>query len=278
MVDDPRREALWKRVEESEYNNLPPLDAPLSRPASAVFYLSRILVDWTYRQSTVFKPFVDKNDVRPGRKKLVHSFGTVAKARFIPAADTTYDGIFKSGALCLVRLSLASDTHNYVPGISVKFFVNSKPSFNVVAIPSFDGQESQDFFARVPTTSFPSGSTGPAKAIECVLGTVSKPRNISTRKVSIVALGRVQSDGTENPNGRAPDALTFRNPSRHLAADTQDFRASIGAVCRPGDVLYEVWDSDNSKLGELKLETGFKASAFGDCELSFHHLQSPIPK
>ena len=274
MAEDPRREALWKRVEQSEYGNLPPLRAPLSRPVSAVLILLRIFVDWAYRNSTVFRPFVDRDDVRPERTKLFHPFGTVAKAQFAPVANTTYDGLFRSGALCLIRLSLGSDTQNYVPGISVKFFVKNKPSLNVVGVPCLDGQESHDFFAREPTTSFPA-SVGPARALEGTLGCVSRPRNINTRKVSIVTLGQVQNDGTEIPNGRAPDALTFRNPSRHLAADTQDFRAGIGAVCQPGDVLYEVWDSSN-KLGELKLETNFKASTFGDRELSFHHQQSPI--
>lgn len=273
---DSRREALWKSIEQSEYRSLPPLNAPLSSPISAAIVLLRILVDRAFCNNTVFKTFVDKDDIRPDRTKLFHPFGTVAKAQFVPVTNTTYDGIFQSGALCLVRLSLGSDTHNYVPGIAVKFFVKNKPSLNVVGVPCLDGQTSQDFFAREPKTSF-LPATGSAKALEGALGCASKSRDINTRKVTVTTLGQVRSDGTEVPDGRAPDVLTFRNPSRHLAADTQDFRAGIGAVCQPGDVLYEVWGNDN-KLGELKLETGFKASAFGDRELSFHHQRSPIPK
>lgn len=276
MAEDPRRDALWKRVEQSEYSKLPPLDVPLGHPVSAVFVLLRILVDCIFRNTTVFKPFTDRDDVRPERAKLFHTFGTVAKARFIPVANAKYDGIFQSGALCLVRLSLGTDTQNYAPGVAVKFFVDNKQSVNVVAVPSLDTQTSQDFFVRAPKTSF-LPAVGSAKALEDTLGCVSKSRNTNTRKVSVAALGRVQSDGTEIPNGRAPDVLTFCNPGRHLAPDTQDFRAGIGAVCQPGDVLYEVW-GDNSKLGELKLDTGFKASAFGDRELSFHHERSPTPK
>ena len=275
-----RRAALWDQVKQSEYSSVPPLSAPMANPIKAAGIIGRMLIDPLFRTNTVFKPYADRDDVRPPREKLFHTFGSVAEATFVPESGSAFSGIFRSGAPCLVRLSLAGDDKNYVAGVAIKFFVEGKPSVNLVALPSLDGQKrvdaagqevtNRDFFANEPTTWFPAAS-GAAKLLEGALSLLSKGRGIDPRRVSLAPLAQVQANGAAVAQASAPEKLTLRNPAHHFAVDTpEDFRVELKHTYHAGDTLYEVWH-EGDKLGTLRLDSEFVASEFGDRQLAFNH-------
>ena len=266
-----RQEQLWARTCATAYAVLPSTaEAPMGQPLKALGIIGSMLWSKTFRQETVFKPFDVSSDLRPDRQKLFHTFGTAAKATYIPEQNHPYDGIFRTGSPCYVRLSLASSEDNYVPGVSVKFLVDGKPSVNIVALPSLDSQTSHDFFARECTTYFPP-ATGPARVLETVLGWLSRGRGINPRKICLQPLADTTRSGGTVIAGRAPDRLILRNPGHHLdPTGQQDFRQALADRFEKGDSLCELW-SDEVKLGTLQLDSKFVPSTFGDREVSFQH-------
>ena len=275
-----RRARLWERVEQTAYATLPPLHAPMATAPGALAAIGRMLVDPLFRKNTVFAPYDDLGDVRPPRQKLFHTFGSVAKATFEADAGHRFSGLFRSGAPCLLRLSLAGDEHSYVPGVAIKFFVENSASLNLVAVPSLDGQSTtdaaggqisdRDFFAHEPTTSF-APARGPARLLEGVLGLLSRRRGVDPRRVSLQALAAIDRDGETVSQAAAPEHLRLRSPAYHLASTTgSDFRVELEATCRAGEAIYEVW-AESVRLGVLRLESPLVASAFGDTELAFRH-------
>jgi hypothetical protein len=117
--------------------------------------------------------FDTKADVLPqGTKKLLHTVGSIAKAKFVSTAKHPYTGIFQSGCEdALLRLSATTPPDitkstaegavgNFSPSISIKFLIDGQPSENLVAMFSTNGQTSWNFFKKDFTSQFDIADDG----------------------------------------------------------------------------------------------------------------------
>ncbi len=213
-------------------------------------------------------------DERTPRTKIFHPYGAVAKVVFEPVAGHGFTGLFAHRTPGLVRLSLAVDDEEYVPGIGLKLFVDGQPSRNVHAIPSFDGQASRDFFARAPSTVIPEPSNLAIKMFARLARRIADPLRRSVDHVAAVS-----PSGAAVTSPRAPYQLVFQPASVHFAPDTRaDFRTELARRVPAGSVIYTVHAKDPAtgqliRLGQLRTESGFVASAHGDRMLHFLHAR-----
>jgi predicted flap endonuclease-1-like 5' DNA nuclease len=271
---------LWKAVEGTRYSKVPPIQF------SFIYFGIRFL-----SLPFLSQPFDVTLDVRPPRTKWLHQFGTIAKAEFVPNLNPPpnyeeiyppFSGLFETGALGVVRLSLAMNTRFYITGISLKLFVDGKSSQNLVANPSLDPQDTKNFFElgmtdRLPeSVKFPFGLP-PARALSnWWMGMISPPRD-----QPVAHFARVKSNGDPVTNPRVPYQVFCIPASDELMQDpntTEDFRALIGKI-KPDTVLYRVHaraseDGPWIPIASIKNTSKFLTSEFDDRVLSYHHTRS----
>lgn len=289
-----QQEALWARVAAEPYATLP-------RVGSAGFQHTFKDTAAALSKGHMRRAFDLDQDARPVRTKTFHPFGTVAKAVFeahgagvvarLPEGARPgphpYTGLFRTGSVGLVRLSLADDEDPYIPGCALKLLVDGAPSANVLAIPSFAGQESRDFFSRSPTNVLP-GTKGLGFMGKLSIGLFIRIQRRAVEQPLVLALDRlaaVNRDGTRVEAPRAPFQVELRPAEAHLPADcADDFRTALAARVPAGTVIYRLFGRDEGEqawwyLGDVRTESGFVASAFGDKELHFVHEEwFPRPK
>lgn len=259
-----KRDRLWRAISETPYATLPPLEGQ-GITSKGIVDTIRIL----WNRALLAQAFDVAEDVRPDREKIFHPFGTAARVRFEPDANTPHTGIFRSGAAGIARLSLGADDKQYISGIAVKLFVDGKPSVNLHAIPGLDAQESRDFFANAPSTTIPKPTDAKFKFANLFLARVANPT-----KRGVSALANTDTRGNRIANPSSPEGVTFV-PARGVnfsPTTTRDFRDELGDL-RPGTVIYEVYSTETppKRLGAIRLESSFVASAFEDRRLSFEH-------
>ena len=97
------------------------------------------------------------SDTMPvGRVKVTHPVGSHTKIEFIAHEDSPYTGIFRGADYGIMRISetvkTTPEVAKTVPGHGVKFFRDNMYSANWVAMFSFDGQKSFNFFKNRWTT------------------------------------------------------------------------------------------------------------------------------
>ncbi|HXK05755.1 MAG TPA: helix-hairpin-helix domain-containing protein [Verrucomicrobiae bacterium] len=277
---------VWKAVEETRYANLPPVKF-------SFIYFGIRFVSLPF----LSQPFDVTLDVRPPRTKWLHQFGTIAKAEYVPdpfpppAYEGTYppfSGLFETGAIGVVRLSLAMNTRFYITGTSLKLFVDGKPSQNLILNPSLDPQDTKNFFElgmtdRLPVAvKFPFGPPANVFA-DWWMGMISAPRD-----QSVAHLAKVKSNGEQVVSPSAPYQVFAIPANDDLMQDpntTEDFRELIGKI-KPGTVLYRIHgkprqDGPWIPIGSIRTTSHFVASAFDDRVLSYHHTrtrqQEPAP-
>ena len=85
-----------------------------------------------------------------GRIKKTHPVGTTAKIEWIAKYDQPYTGMFKGTKHAIMRISDTTFTTpsvtKTVPGFGVKLLRDGMSSANILAMFSFDGQKSFNFF------------------------------------------------------------------------------------------------------------------------------------
>ena len=96
------------------------------------------------------------DEIPRGRKKLLHTYGSVAKVRWVPVGNHSYTGLFDSGAVGIARLSLARQGGNFIPGMGLKLLIDGRPSANLHVMNRLDGQgENKNFFEHTFTNDLP---------------------------------------------------------------------------------------------------------------------------
>ena len=84
------------------------------------------------------------------RLKKTHPVGLTAKIEFISSGDHPYTGMFRGSEHALMRISDTTKTTPEVPktapGFGLKFLRDGMSSANILAMFSFDGQKSFNFF------------------------------------------------------------------------------------------------------------------------------------
>ena len=106
------------------------------------------------------------------RLKMTHPVGTITKVEFVAHPDSPYTGIFRGAREGIMRISDTTKTVPHVaktiPGHGVKFYRDGMSSANWLAMFSFDGQKSFNFFKNRWTTILREPNN------ECARNTIGK--------------------------------------------------------------------------------------------------------
>jgi hypothetical protein len=268
--------ALYERVCRSAYAPKPPVRWQYAGLLGGLRLLGRINFDHGFRNHPLKETFASSADVWPERTKVFHPYGVVGAASFEPADGTPFTGVFASGALALIRLSLAADTSSYTPGAAIKLFVDNRPSLNIHTVPGLDPQTSRDFFAREFTNWIAEPTDRGARALEGALAKVVP----GATNLPVTRLARVDSHGAPTVGQVvAPVRLVLRGVKHFSETTERDFREELSAAFAPGDTLFDVFGIDargqEVKAGRIVLTQPLMASSFGDRELHFQHNAPP---
>jgi hypothetical protein len=215
------------------------------------------------------------DELPEGRVKIIHATGSVAKVSFIPVPNHPFTGIYKTGAVGIARLSLATPPADdtYIPGMAVKFLISQNPSVNLHVINQLEGQkENWNFFAKDFSNQIPHPTSWTLSAIEKIFEWTRDPAN----NLPLWHLAAWTGEGHSQEIPVYPERLYFRPSSQvsNLIAESsrEDFRDSLLKV--PEGPLYEVYgqyQGEEYHVGTLVLDSPLLASNYGDQNLFFQH-------
>jgi hypothetical protein len=234
--------------------------------------------------------FTHKSDFMPyGRRKVIHAQGSVAKIT-MNITSATYTGLLSKGEhLGLIRLSVAVPqfTGNFIPGFGLKFFVEGRPSENMVAMYQLSGQgKDSNFFKHSFSNNIDAPDTAPLKVGAWIFKNAMD--TITTGgKANYLPLGnfaRVNGDGTSVSRPIAPHHLVFvpKVEATYGSDYSVNFREELRKVWKGGssETIYEIqaFNTDNTDesevgkvIGTLELNSKLVDSRFGDKVLFFRH-------
>ncbi|MBI4925967.1 MAG: hypothetical protein HY843_08600 [Bdellovibrio sp.] len=226
----------------------------------------------------------------PRRPKLLHTYGTAAKVKLkITNPFLPYTGIFKTGAIGIVRLSLAKQEGPFTPGMAIKLLIDGNPSINLHVMHSVDGQEDdRNFFKHDFSNIIPPPVREELKILgipfhKTVMQIKDGPESEGNLPLSQAA--SLDKHGKSISNPVTPYQIVF-TPNEELAVDAHillDFRTYLGKIGFDDDfdkfkdntVLYSISvkakDGPLQKIGELILKSPFIASPYEDRILFFQH-------
>lgn len=284
---------LYKKVLDSKYSLLNVLLYDAGIVKGIGLGLTNLLDD------KFLKPSFDHtcDEMPEGRVKLIHSIGNVGKVLLKVTHETKekYSGVFTKGTEIkgLARLSLAMPSPApFTPGMALKFLIDGRPSLNILAMNSLDGQESKNFFEKTFTNDIPEpdvANADPFKqkmfaAFEKAIKSFSS-KNRPTY-LPLTDWAKVTADGKDvaAADVSAPHAFVFVPTSE--AKKSQEgysfltlLRKKLQKIKR-GTKLYDVKIVHNKgdepeDFGELYLldekDNRFQYSSFGDKKLFFQH-------
>eukprot|EP01004_Peranema_trichophorum_P004736 NODE_3637_length_1315_cov_36.601510_g3182_i0.p1 GENE.NODE_3637_length_1315_cov_36.601510_g3182_i0~~NODE_3637_length_1315_cov_36.601510_g3182_i0.p1 ORF type:complete len:410 (+),score=64.31 NODE_3637_length_1315_cov_36.601510_g3182_i0:37-1230(+) len=233
--------------------------------------------------------FDDDWDFMPaGRRKYIHSVGSVGLVKFIPTPDTPYTGVFSSGASYgLIRMSSAQlPTENpplITPGFGIKFFRSGVRSANFMAMPSLDGQTDFNFFAKNFTNhpAFPTGF-----ALQLVARKFWQASSCPLR-VGLSDTAKWDQFGNPSTSVAFPWVIVFVPTGQVQFPSDYYNETTLGQLFRDiknGTRLFDVYAYDSPqdelnkvtprKIGSLFTTSEFVKSTYGDNTLAFKHIYS----
>ena len=227
--------------------------------------------------------FTNSSDEFKHKKtKLIHTYGSVAKVSFNITHETKYTGLFKSGALGIIRLSLARLGSPYTPGLALKLLVDGDKSQNIFSMYSLDGQgENYNFFQN----NFESKINAPESTVLQILGERFRLAMVELGSShqdptlqSATDLAAISSNGTGVMQPIAPYSIVFEpTATAQMSPQKGELRVRLGqAPYLPNLVLYKVFVRDSQggpkeEIGEVRLTSKFVASEYVDTMLFFQH-------
>jgi hypothetical protein len=215
----------------------------------------------------------------PKRKKLIRPFGTTAKVKFV-STNPKYTGLYQGAKCGFARMTLVGEPEKegFSPGMSLKLFVDHKPSGDLLVMNTIPGQgQDRNFFAKDLSNIIPQGSSFKEKIINKVFKRAAK----ITTHLSINHLSEINEKGQKVDKLRSPERIFF-HPSKGAqisSSSKNDFRKDL-SLLKKGTKIYDVLvseskDGKKEKIGELILTSSFVASSYSDKYLFFKHY---IPK
>ncbi|MEH6634555.1 MAG: hypothetical protein V7700_03505 [Halioglobus sp.] len=230
------------------------------------------------------------DEMPPGRVKLIHRYGSVAKFAWKAFDGHPYTGIFQSGGSGLARVSRAvkSQTRG-LPGLALKVFVDGKASTNIFAMPSAERDWSdQNPFSLPYSNRINVGNSGRGKILRAIFNwafaeTIRQENttDLEATYMPLDGLAKITCDGTEVDKHVRPEIIILQ-PSKHAqmpSAREPDFRIKLGEL-EPGMTMFSIYalhtkDSSPEKIGELSFTSRFIASRYSDETLFFQHDRGP---
>jgi hypothetical protein len=212
------------------------------------------------------------------RIKVIHTHGVVAKINLVITGESQYTGLFKSGAIGFVRLSLAAnpDDNNFIPGMALKFLIDKSYSLNILAMHNLEGQGvNHNWFAHDFSNIIPEPQSIALKTIGWFFSLVRDPPN----ELSLNHLANIESNGASVSNPKAPYKIIFE-PAKEvkdlIEEDSKnDFRDNLNQI-KKGAIIYDIYLQEDVKhpivkVGYIQLMSNFLASEYGDYRLFFQH-------
>ncbi len=295
---EQKMDIRWKRILETRYENLPPFES---------FGLEKAKLLCPHY---VAGAFTHVGDTMPGdRHKLIHSSGVAIKLQWKAAGDAAYfSGILAQGSeYVLGRLSLATapEPGKFIPGLALKILLSGKPSVNIMAMPSLNGQTDDNLFMNPYFTDLTETSSTDGALSLKILSAVFKKglrelgdSNGSPLILTLDHLANVDSNGkavqTSHAEKKIAGTYSLRlepTPAlQNLMKDgrsTSDFRSRLQGKGNGLD-LFDIFlvtkerSSNGTKelsyaIGKLSGLSDFLASREGDRNLYFQHHANTTP-
>lgn len=269
-----KQQIVWSKISAQAYAKLPemvffPPDRWLAHAKRGVAFASAA--------ASLGKSFDHASDEMPeGRVKVIHAYGSSVRIAFIPKTEHPFTGLFKSGAIGVARLSLATpmvDTGTFVPGMAIKLFVDGQPSKNMHIMQRLEGQgDNRDFFKHTFTNKLPQPETKTTQyGAKYFARFVEDPIFLTVNHVAAY-----QADGTKEAVVKAPYQLFLRPAGVHLPESAADFREELTKIPE-GSALYEVYGTYSANtttpihIGTIVTTSQFIASEYSDKTLYFQH-------
>lgn len=231
--------------------------------------------------------FTNFADVMPANRiKYIHSIGSTAGVKFESVKGHKYTGLFQGASFGLIRLSTAkpiSDS-NITPGFGLKFFRNSMPSANLVAMPSLSGQSEFDFFKHTFSNHIPKPEAD--LALQAIV-LKFKQASMCPRMVGVSDFSTHTSEGVKILDPMSPFRLDFKVDSESVdpfpdhTYTSADMQTMFEDRLPAGTKLFNVYAHASSQdwvagvepelIGHLTTTTAFYPEVNQDEKLFFRH-------
>lgn len=273
-----KQELLWRKIEASPYaaDALPDI-------GDAQFYMHAFaggLLSVDYLRDSFLRA---GDEMAPGRTKILHTYGAVARVALEPRSGHPFTGIWRSGAIGLARLSVAFPDHGkFCPGIALKFLIDGKPSVNQFAMPTLLGQAgNENAFARTYTNPFPKDSLGlPLALLKAIFAHTAesfRSESLHNNHLPFDESSSIERDGQAVAAPVVAWGMRLEPvPETQIPAERgPDYRIKLAALA-PGSLLFRVHlqaaaETPYYHVGDLRLTGHFLASKWGDEGLFFQH-------
>jgi len=216
-----------------------------------------------------------------GRLKKTHPVGLVSKIELIPAPDTPYTGIFRGAKHGIMRISetvaVSPEVAKTAPGFGIKFLRDGMYSANSVAMFSFDGQKSFNFFKVRWTTILREFNNS------CARETIGKHLAGVTDHLgatSVMDMADYDESGKKEEEPNWPYQIDFEPYDVYGWSDEyqNDMQDQIGVI-PANTVMFKVWAYDEPpELGGEERLAGWLVSRsdqidsfWADTQLFFQH-------
>lgn len=273
-----KQDILWQQIAANPY---PTDDLPI-KPYDAITSLQLLQASFDKKAFTW-----EGDEMIADRPKLIHTYGSAAKVELLISKDSEYTGVFAPGKkIGIARFSVAAiDPDNFVPGTVTKILVDGKPSINLFAMNSVDGQGKDFNFFKLPFTNFIPNPVSPVKKFLAAVfreaidelpgGKCDRPLGEGKLPLFTAALQYV--NGSVEPQPKAP-LVYFFQPNSALGwngDDTTDLRLQLAKI-PVQSVLYTIsvaisQTGPQEVIGKLVLKSQFVASEYEDQILFFNH-------
>ncbi|KAJ3067109.1 hypothetical protein HK102_007490 [Quaeritorhiza haematococci] len=221
------------------------------------------------------------DEIKPGRKKLIHSVAPVALAQW-KAVDNEYTGLFQGADHGIIRFGhiTPADTgkHTCAPALSIKFFRDGVPSGNLLTAYILDGQKTLKMMANPMSNWVPVPESLPIKAVAKKFSQASPhPTKIGLRNFAEYA-----QDGSAPAKIKVPYKLVLQPGEQVSSMYPEDTKAPFVEQLKAipaGSLMWTAYayrgpnDVEPIKIGELYITTQFTTSAYADSTLFFRHTR-----
>ena len=272
---------LWQKVLESEYSTgaLPDeWPGPVDMLKLTSTRHDRVSLD------------LASDEMPPGRVKLLHRYGSVARFEWRAHAGHGYTGIFRTGGSGLARVSRAVKSLAMgLPGMALKVFIDGRPSVNIFAMPSADRDwTDQNPFSLPYANIIEIGSSRRGQFLRAIFnrlfaGTIraERARDLQATFLPLDGMTKITPDGADVAEPAHPELVIFEPTAgaRLSAAREPDFRLTLGEL-EAGTTLLTICaartrSSPPEPVGELVITSPFVASRYSDEVLFFQHDRGP---
>lgn len=224
-----------------------------------------------------------------GRKKLIHSVGSVGLCEFVANSDpiaNPYTGIFQGASHVLLRLSLAKQPdetkrlatqafENFTPGLSMKILRDGVHAADTVAMFGVNGQASWDFFKNDFTTHIPVAEGLTLQLINWKFSQATK----HTTKMGSKDWATYDQTGRKYDSPKFPYMLSFRPSEWAESLFPDDWQGPWQDELKKVPENFHLYDvmamasprSDLVNIGKIIVRKRFTASTWGDKNMFFRH-------